>query len=255
MKVVIVEDEKIASERLAQLLVSCDSSVEVLISIDSIKKSVKWFSENPLPDLIFMDIQLGDGLSFEIFEQVEISCPVIFTTAYDAYAIKAFTVNSIAYLLKPIKKEELSASIDKYKSSPYFKKKDGQSVPLIDYDRLQKFLGLQFKKRFLVKAGLHIRSIAAEEILYFYSLDKASYLQSLTGKTHLVDYSLEQLEELLDPAKFFRISRKYIISVASIEDVISLSNYRLKLKLKYSNEDDILISRDKMQEFKQWLDK
>jgi two-component system LytT family response regulator len=255
MKVVIVEDETIAAERLAQLLVSCDSSIEVLASLDSIKKSAKWFVENPLPDLIFMDIQLGDGLSFEIFEQVEISCPVIFTTAYDAYAIKAFTVNSMAYLLKPIKKEELKIAIDKYKSSPYFKNKEGQVVPLIDYDRIQKFLGQQYKKRFLVKAGLHIRSIAAEEILYFYSLEKASYLTSHAGKTHLVDYSLEQLEELLDPLKFFRINRKYIISVISIEDVITLSNYRLKLNLKHSTDDDIFVSRDKMQEFKLWLDK
>jgi two-component system, LytTR family, response regulator len=255
MKVVIVEDEQMASDRLASLLKECDASIEVVAKLDSVKNSIKWFGNHPQPDLVFFDIQLGDGLSFEIFEQAEVNCPVVFTTAYDAYAIKAFTVNSMAYLLKPVKKEELKNAIDKYKESPYNKKSNENVPALIDYDRIQKLLLNQFKKRFLIKTGLHIRSIETEDILYFYSLEKASYLQSKSGKTHLLDYSLEQLEELVDPQNFFRINRKYIVSISSIEDVITLSNYRLKLKLLNCQDDEILVSRDSMQEFKLWLDR
>lgn len=255
MKIVIIEDEPMAAERLENLIRQLDPAIEVTGRCDSVKKAVKWFRENDSPDLLFLDIQLGDGLSFEIFEQVEVGCPVIFTTAYDSYAIDAFRLNSIAYLLKPVKKEELAASFEKYKASPYFEGNRLVQEQRFALDQVQQLLTRQYKKRFLIKSGLHIRTIPVEEILYFYSLEKATYGVVATGKTHLFDHTLDQLEKLLDPGLFFRISRKYIVSVSALADIITYSNSRLKLVLKNCSDEDILVSREKMQEFKVWLDK
>jgi two-component system LytT family response regulator len=255
MRIAIIEDEPMAAERLENLILQLDPAIEVTGRCDSVQKSVKWFRENSPPDLLFLDIQLGDGLSFEIFEQVEINCPVIFTTAYDTYAIEAFRLNSIAYLLKPVKKEELSASIEKYKASPYFGGNRFEQEQRFALDRVQQLLTKQYKRRFLIKSGLHIRTIPVEEILYFYSLEKATYAVITSGRTHLFDHTLEQLEKLLDPALFFRINRKYIISVAAPVDIIVYSNSRLKLILKNCTDEDILVSREKVQEFKEWLDR
>jgi DNA-binding LytR/AlgR family response regulator len=211
--------------------------------------------ENPLPDILFLDIQLGDGLSFEIFEQVAVDCPVIFTTAYDAYAIEAFSLNSIGYLLKPVKPDELKSVIEKYKASPYFTGKMSGSQQQIALDQVRQLLTREYKKRFLVKTGLHIRSIPVEEILYLYSLEKATYVMINSCKTVLFDHTLEQLEKLLDPSMFFRINRKYIVSFDAIIDMITFSHYKLKIKLQNCSDDDIFISRDRMQEFKVWLDR
>ena len=254
MKVLIVEDEPLAAGRLEDLLKRTDPAVEIVGHCDSVKKSVAWFRENSQPDLLFLDIQLGDGLSFEIFDQVVLDCPVIFTTAYDTYAIEAFKLNSIAYLLKPVKFEELGAAMVKYRASPYFNTGYG-SQQLLAIDKVQRWLTKEYKKRFLIKSGLHIRSIPAEDILYFCSLEKATYATVTGGKTHLFDHTLEQLEELLDPACFFRVNRKYIVSVNAINDIITYSNYRLKLVLKNCSDEEILVSRDKMQDFRNWLDK
>jgi len=211
--------------------------------------------ENTPPDLLFLDIQLGDGLSFEIFDQVAVNCPVVFTTAYDTYAIEAFSLNSIAYLLKPIKSEELKKAIEKFKASPYFAGSSAAIQQQIALEKAQQLLTKEFKKRFLVKSGFHIRSIPVEEMLYFYSLEKATYANIIGGKTLLLDHSLEQLESLLDPSRFFRVNRKYIVSIDAIADIITYSNYRLKLVLKNCTDEDILVSREKMQDFKKWLDK
>jgi DNA-binding LytR/AlgR family response regulator len=211
--------------------------------------------ENPLPDILFLDIQLGDGLSFEIFEQVDVDCPVIFTTAFDAYAIEAFRLNSIGYLLKPVKPDELKSVIEKYKASPYFTGKMSGSQQQIALDQVRQLLTREYKKRFLVKTGLHIRSIPVEEILYLYSLEKATYVMIISCKTVLFDHTLEELEKLLDPSMFFRINRKYIVSVNAIIDMITFSHYKLKIKLQNCSDDDIFISRDRMQEFKVWLDR
>jgi DNA-binding LytR/AlgR family response regulator len=256
MKVLIVEDEHMAAERLEDLLIKLDRTIEVAGHCDSVKKTVQWFRMNKMPDLLFLDVQLGDGLSFDIFEQVEVDCPVVFTTAYDHYAIEAFKLNSIAYLLKPVKVEELAASLEKYKASPYFT----GGINLIReqqfaLEKVQQLLTKQYKKRFLIKSGTHIRSIPAEDILYFYSMEKATFAKTAAGRTHLFDYSLEQLETLLDPMLFFRISRKYIISVTAIADIITIFNYRLKLVLRNCDDQDIFVSRERTQEFKGWLDK
>jgi len=255
MRIVIIEDEPMAAERLENLLLQVDPEIEVAGRCDSVRKSVKWFRENNPPDLLFLDIQLGDGLSFEIFEQVEIKCPVIFATAYDTYAIEAFRLNSIAYLLKPVKKEELSVSVEKYKASPYYEGNRFAQQQRFALDQVQQLLTKQYKKRFLIRSGLHIRTIPVEEILYFYSLEKATFAMLASGKTSLFDHTLEQLEKLLDPGLFFRINRKYIVSVPALADIITYSNYRLKLKLKNCADEDILVSREKMQDFKVWLDR
>ena len=255
MKALIIEDEPLAAARLDELLVKYDPLIEVVGYCDSVKKSVKWFKDNNQPDLLFLDIQLGDGLSFEIFEQVAINCPVIFTTAYDTYAIEAFRLNSIAYLLKPVKPEELKAAIDKYKASPYFSGGPAAMQQQFALERVQQLLTKGYKKRFLVKSGLHIRSIPVEEILYFYSLDKGTFATVIGGKTVLFDHTLEQLESLLDPARFFRVNRKYIVSVDAINDIITYSHYKLKLVLKNCTDENILVSRDRMQDFRHWLDK
>jgi DNA-binding LytR/AlgR family response regulator len=255
MRIVIIEDEPMAADRLENLLLQVYPAICVAGRCDSVQKSVKWFRENDPPDILFLDIQLGDGLSFEIFEQVEISCPVIFTTAYDSYAIDAFRVNSIAYLLKPVKKEELSASLDKYKASPYFEGNRLAQEQRFALDQVQQLLTRQYKKRFLIKSGLHIRTVPAEDILFFYSLEKATYGVVASGKTFLFDHTLDQLEKLLDPALFFRINRRYIVSVAALADIITYSNSRLKLLLRHCADEDILVSRERMQEFKEWLDR
>jgi DNA-binding LytR/AlgR family response regulator len=255
MRIVIIEDEPMAAERLENMLLQLDPQIEITGRCDSVQKSVKWFRENSPPDLLFLDIQLGDGLCFEIFELVETGCPVIFTTAYDTYAIEAFRLNSMAYLLKPVKKEELLASIEKFKASPYFEGNRFAQEQRFALDQVQQILTKQYKKRFLIKSGLHIRTIPVEDILYFYSLDKATYAVGTTGKTHLFDHTLEQLEKLLDPGQFFRINRKYIVSVPALADIITYSNYRLKLILRNCTDGDILVSREKMQGFKEWLDR
>jgi|WetSurSiteA1Bulk_404760.scaffolds.fasta_scaffold00336_6 DNA-binding LytR/AlgR family response regulator len=252
MKILIVEDEPLAAQRLEDLLKKQDPLMEVAGRCDSIKGSVAWFRGNKQPDLVFLDIQLGDGLSFEIFDHVVVDCPVIFTTAYDTYAIEAFKLNSIAYLLKPVKFEELGAALAKYRASPYHTGSLGNQQTALD--KVHQMLAKGFKKRFLVKSGVHFRSIPAEDILFFYSLEKATFASIVTGKTVLMDYTLEQLETFLDPAVFFRINRKYIVSVAAIADMITYSSYRLKLVIKNCNDPDVFVSRERMQDFRSWLD-
>jgi len=255
VKVVVIEDEHLAAERLIELIKKCDATFEIVAHCDSVKKSVAWFQDNPKPSLVFMDIQLGDGLCFEIFEQVEVACPVIFTTAYNEYAIQAFKVNSLAYLLKPIKASDLNAAIEKYKASPYFATNDSAPEWQYLYEKTLQMITHQYKKRFLIKIGTHIKSIPVDEILFFYSYEKGTFVCTSTGKNYLVDYTLEQLKDLLDPLLFFRINRKYFISVSAIADMLTHSTYRLKLKLNHCTDQDIYVSRDKMQEFKEWLDK
>jgi DNA-binding LytR/AlgR family response regulator len=254
MKVLIVEDEPLAAERLEALLKKADPRVEIAGHCDSVKKSISWFQKHHPPDLIFLDIQLGDGLSFEIFDQVMVDSPVIFTTAYDAYAIEAFRLNSIAYLLKPVKMEELAAALVKFRSSPYFTMSSGVGQQRA-VEMVQHLLTREYKRRFLIKTGVHFRSIPVEEILFCCSREKATFTTLVTGKTCLFDHTLEQLESLLDPAIFFRINRKYIISLTAIADMITYSSSRLKLVIKNCDDQDVFVSRDRMQEFRSWLDR
>ncbi|QSE98785.1 LytR/AlgR family response regulator transcription factor [Fulvivirga lutea] len=250
MKVLIIEDELPAQKRLKRQLAEIDEFIEVLDCLDSISSGIAWFQNNPDPDLLFLDIQLADGLSFKILEQVKTECPIIFCTAYDEYAIKAFKHNSIDYLLKPIDQADLEAALKKFQKNYGTKNQ-------IDLQKLQEILTQpkkDYKQRFMVKIGEKIQSINIASIDYFYSDQKATFLKTKDNKKYLIDYPLDQLEELLDPAVYFRLNRKYITHHNAIDSVFSFSNSRLKVTLKNSDDDNILISREKVQKFKEWLD-
>jgi DNA-binding LytR/AlgR family response regulator len=252
--ILVIEDEKPAAEWLRQLINRFDPQISILAVIDSISMATEWFKLNPVPDLVFMDIQLADGLSFEIFEKVKVPCPVIFTTAYEEYAVKAFKVNSVDYLLKPIAYHELEAAFQKFGDL----KQSAQANPVVTVELLNKvkeLLRKQFKTRFIIKVGEHLKSIPVEDILFFYSLEKATFLCTVDLKTYLIDYSLDRISEMVDEHQFFRINRKYILSNKSIADIVFYSNSRLKIKLKKSDEESIIVSRDKVAAFKEWLDR
>ncbi|NJO88465.1 MAG: response regulator, partial [Chloroflexia bacterium] len=225
--------------------------IEVVERIGSIKKSVEWFRNNNPVDLVFMDIQLADGLSFEIFEQCKLDSPVIFTTAFDEYAIKAFKVNSIDYLLKPIDFQDLSKALNKFTSMHYVHKTPVNQGKM---EELLQLLTKQYKSRFVVKIGLHIRPIEVSEIQYFYSLEKATFLCTNENKSYALDFSLDQIEGLVDPQLFYRINRKFLVNIKAIKEVISYSGSRLKISFKYSDEDDAIVSREKVADFKNWLE-
>lgn len=252
MKVLIIEDEPQAAERLATLVKGLQPEVQICASLDSVKRSVEWILKNPAVDLIFMDIQLADGLSFEIFDRVEIKAPVIFTTAYNEYALKAFKVNSIDYILKPVDKTELEAAFRKYQTLTHQQPAD-KIMESIGY--AMQMLTKKYKERFVIKVGEHLKSIEVSEILFFFSLEKTTFAQTKDGRKHILDFTLDQLDGLLDPARYFRINRKYIVSTDSIQDMISYTNSRLKLVLKTSDDNDVIVARERVQEFKDWLDR
>jgi len=253
MKVVIIEDEHLTAERIATLLGHIDPGIKVLSIIDSVKRSVEWFNSNQKPDLVFMDIQLADGLSFDIFDLVKIDAPVIFITAFQEYAIKAFKVNSVDYLLKPVSEEDLRAALDKY--GRYFNRE--LAVPHIGGDLLRsirEMISRPYKNRFMIRVGEHIKSIDVKDILYFYSLQKGTYLHSSEDRNYGIDYTLGALEEMLDPLLFHRINRKFLVTHRAISDLLTLSSSKLKVKLKHTDEEDIYISRERVGSFKAWLD-
>ena len=255
MNVLIIEDEKPAAQHLTTLLRRYDDNLTVLNQLDTVKKAVRWLTEQPAPDLIFMDIQLADGLSFTIFEQVTVPAPVIFTTAYDQYAIQAFKVNSVDYLLKPIDLDELSAAMQKFEKWHY--SAAPATMVTTTMSQIQQAIGMlttQYKSRFVVKVGEHIKAIPVEDILYFLSQEKMTYAQTQEGRRYIIDYSLDQVESLVDPQVFFRISRQWMVRFAAIEDVIAYSGSRLKLKLKHSSDNNVLVSRERVAAFRQWLD-
>ena len=227
MRIVIFEDEKLASERLVQLLKSIKPEAHVLTSMKSVEAAVMWLQNNEQPDLIISDIQLLDGISFEIFDQVKITCPVIFTTAYNEYAIKAFEINSIDYLLKPIQKEKLTNSLEKFEAQ-------NQRISDIDLSKIQELIQgeREYKSRFLVKFGQRIKAIPVEKIAYFYSRDKLSYLVTFEGKMLPVDQTLEELEDLLNPKNYFRVNRKFIVHFDSVADIHPYFKGRVKLDLE-----------------------
>jgi DNA-binding LytR/AlgR family response regulator len=251
--VLIIEDEPPAAQRLQTLLEQAIPGVSILGKIDSVEQSVTWLKAHQMPDLIFMDIQLADGISFQIFEQCTITAPVIFTTAYDEYALKAFKVNSIDYILKPFDKDDLNAALNKYRSltAP----RDNSREILENIGEAVKMLTKKHKTRFVLKVGEHLKSIEVNDILFFHSLEKATFAKTRDNRKHIIDFTLDQLEEVLDAQKFFRINRKYIISASAIQDMISYTNSRLKLVLKTSDDNDVIVSRERVQEFKDWLDR
>lgn len=249
MKILLIEDEDPAAKRLQKMLKEIEPDAEVSDNIVSIASAVKWFNENALPDLIISDIQLSDGLSFEIFKAIEILCPVIFTTAYDQYAIEAFKVNSIDYLLKPIKKEELGNAITKYK-------KTKPAAPSIDINQLLKTFNnpaAAYKQRFVVRYGEHIKTITIEEVAFFYTEDKINFLTTKEGRRFTIDFNLDTLESMLDPKTFFRINRQYIISIQSIAEMFTYSKSRVLIKLNPPAKHETVVSTERSADFKLWL--
>ena len=255
MKVIIIEDEQLAAERLSNLIGAYDAEIEILTIIDSVEDAIEWLTNNEHPDLAFFDIQLADGLSFEIFEKSNVSCPVIFTTAYNEYALRAFKVNSIDYLLKPIDAEELAKAFEQYYQT---QKKNETAASAPSTEMLQEVLQMiqrKFKTRFVVKAGHQLLSVPVEDIAYFYSEHKTVWLKTSEGKKHALDYTLEQLEALIDPKSFFRLNRKYLAAYPAILQATSYSNSRLKIKLKgHDEKEEIVMSREKVGAFKRWMD-
>ena len=252
MKILIVEDEAPAAKRLSQLILNSQAHAAIVAVIDSVESSVKWLRNFPPPDLIFLDIQLADGLSFDIFTQVKIESPIIFTTAYDQYTLKAFKMNSVDYLLKPIDPKELENAFEKYKK--IYKQQQLYDVSAIE-KIIQGMTQKPYKERFLVKQGQQLNYISIQNIAYFFSEEGLVYAQSKAGKKHHVDYTLDQLETLICPDDFFRINRKIITHLRSIHKIHSYFNSRLKLELKPQRELEVIVSRDRVGDFKLWLDR
>jgi DNA-binding LytR/AlgR family response regulator len=251
MKAIILEDEKLSIEHLVNLLSKIDKEIQVIATFDSVKKSIEAFKKGLTADLIFVDIHLADGISFEIFSKVAIDIPIIFTTAYSEYAIKAFKVNSIDYLLKPIGLDDLQGAIDKFRKLNFIQ----PSNLLENISSVYQNMIKQFKNRFMVKMGDTISSIKSDDIVHFIYEDGLVMLAANNGKRYSIDYTLDNLESLIDPICFFRINRKVLVNINSIQKVNSYFNSRLKIVCSSLAEDDCIVSRERVQEFKLWLDK
>ena len=254
MKILIVEDEELAAKKLQKILVAVDPSVMVAGVTDSIKTTVEWLQENPQPDLILMDIELSDGQSFEIFNLTEVKSPVIFTTSYDEFALKAFKVNSLDYLLKPVQKDELEVALKK------FHKLKGSQQSDMNIDQLVKELQsklkpVSYRKRFLVKHAQKLISMEVGDIAYFYSDGRLNFFKTTDNKKFVVDYTMDELEEMLDPERYFRISRSFYVSINSVDKIDDYFGNRLILALKPAVDKEALVSREKVTEFKNWLGK
>jgi two-component system, LytTR family, response regulator LytT len=249
MKILILEDESLSAEYLSNLLRKYDKKAEIE-TLDSLENAYSWFLSNPQPDLLMADIHLADGLSLDLFQKINITSPVIFTTAFEQYAIDAFKVNSVDYLLKPFNQDDLSKAMRKYQSISFTGDKIASNADL----DLVKNVSKKHKNRFLVKVGSSIIFKNTDEIAYFFADDKLVYLVGYDAKNYIVDYRLEQLEDLLDPHNFYRINRKFMVNINAIQKIKSLFNSRLQVFLKPSFEQEIYISKEKVSEFKSWLD-
>ncbi|WP_419211897.1 LytR/AlgR family response regulator transcription factor [Maribacter sp. X9] len=254
MRTIIIEDEKPAARRLNRML--SELGVAVSTMLHSVEEAIAWFQNNQHPDLIFLDIQLSDGLSFEIFDVIEVHSAIIFTTAFDEYALQAFKLNSIDYLLKPIDDEDLENAVKKYQLR--FKTATESNKMALDFEDIKKLLvnplEREYKKRFTAKVGQHLKIINAEDVECFYSENKGTYAATKDGRNYLLDTTLEQLENELRPQQFFRVSRKYYVSIDHIKDIISYTNSRLQIKLNNHTDQEIIVSREKVKDFKLWLE-
>jgi DNA-binding LytR/AlgR family response regulator len=250
MQILITEDETYAAERLERQILKLLPEARITGKTKSIKETVQWLQNNT-PDLIFMDIQLSDGISFSIFEEIPVSTPVIFTTAYDQYAIKAFEINSIAYLLKPIKASELEKAVNKYKNLTISNPSDIQKI----LSQLKE--PAEYKESFLIQTGDKFRQVKAEEAAYFYAMEKSVFLKTFGNKNLPTDYTLDKLEQILNPKQFFRVNRKYIVNSEAIEQMRAWSRSRIKLKLKPPADDpkDIVVSIERVHDFKAFMDR
>ena len=250
MNILIIEDEKPAARLLQRKVEKLGLHVNTMLH--SVEEALTWFHNNQHPDLIFLDIQLSDGLSFEIFEQIDIKSAVIFTTAYDEYALRAFKLNSIDYLLKPIDEEELEVAISKFKNQ--FQK---HTISSLDFEAIKRMLvnpvEKEYKKRFSVKIGHQLKVIPIEEVECFYSENKGTYLHTLDNRDYLLDSTLEVLENEINPKDFFRINRKFIIPLKSIKEIQVYTNSRLKIVLPSYKDDEVIVARERVSDFKEWI--
>ena len=258
MKIFIVEDEELAVKKLQKTLHAIDANLEVTGTADSIAAAVEWLQTNERPDLILMDIELADGQSFEIFNLIEVKSPVIFTTSYDEYALKAFKVNSVDYLLKPIQKDELEAAISKFqqmKENFQGGKTAETQISSLVKELQQTIHQKDFRKRFLVKHSQKLISIEVDRIAYFFSDDRLNFFKSYDDKKYVIDYTMDEIEQMLDPEQFFRINRAFIVSIKSIDQIQEYFGNRLKLNLKPVIDKEALVSREKVASFKDFMGK
>jgi len=264
MKVVIIEDERLTAQRLETLLHKYDSAVEVLVTLPSVEKAVAWFEgpDQPAVDLVFMDIHLQDGLAFRIIQQTGLTTPIIFTTAYDEYVIQAFKVNSIDYLLKPVRYEELVAAIDKFKALRQHFAQTGSPAPGAEtpgLDALLRLLGgdqkAAYKDRFMVTVGTKIHSVETASIAYFLLEERATFLVTNEGLHLPLDYSLDKLQPLLNPDRFFRVNRQFTVSRPAIRTIETYSAGKIKLDVQPRARTEVFVSGDRIPDFKEWLGK
>jgi DNA-binding LytR/AlgR family response regulator len=251
MKALIIEDEQLAARRLESLLKTYNTTIDVVAKLESVEESVRWLKSNPHPDIMFLDIHLEDGLSFSIFDKVKVDVPIIFTTAFDEYAIKAFKLKSIDYLLKPIVQEDLNKAIDKFNSWAVDKK------PVVDLSELYKLMQTQtqkYRERFSVSVGEKIKSIEVKDIAYFFSTSGITFVVMKTKNQYSLDSSLDKLFDELNPKDFFRINRQYLINHTAISNVFVYPKSRLKIELSPATQDDTFVSLDKVTDFKRWFD-
>jgi len=249
MKVIIIEDEKPAAEKLQKAIQKVDAAVDIAAVLSSVKESVDWLQQNPMPDLLFIDIELGDGLSFKIFEKININSPVIFCTAFDEYWQEAFEHNSIDYLLKPVKQDKLESALKKYeKLKQHFTSGFQQ---LLQWQ--QQPAGNGYKKRFLVKRGTDYVSVKTGDIAYFYAVHKLVCMVDASSHKFILDQSLADIEKQLDPAQFYRVNRKYLVQLSAIKKIKSYPKSKLQLELDPVAGEDIIISQDNVAAFKEWM--
>jgi two-component system, LytTR family, response regulator LytT len=256
MKILIVEDEELAVKKLQKTLLSIDRMVEVVGVTDSIKSTVEFLKQNSAPDLILMDIELADGQSFEVFNMVPVKNPVIFITSYDEYALKAFKVNSVDYLLKPVQKDELEAALNKYKElNAADNSKNSSDINNLIKELQTKLQPKEYRKRFLVKQAQKLVSIEVDDIAYFYSDGRLNFFKTRDNRKFVVDYTMDELSDMLDPEKYFRISRAFYVSVDSIDQIHDYFGNRLLLNLTPALDKEALVSREKVVDFKKWMGK
>ena len=248
MNILIIEDEKPAADRLMKMLKEVEPDAVFPAVLDTIRSSVEWLSQNTSPDIIFMDIHLADGQSFSIFQQVQLSCPVIFTTAYDEHALEAFRVNSIDYLLKPVKKEDLQRALAKWrKLSAHATGKIGAVLQQLS------LTPREYRKRMVIRIGEQIRLVEVGEIAYFYTENRVNYLCTFSDIRYPIDYQLDELDTMLDPSVFFRINRQFIININAIEKMQTWSKSRIKITLKPPAQEETIVSTERSPQFREWL--
>ncbi|MGE5107749.1 MAG: LytR/AlgR family response regulator transcription factor [Sphingobacteriales bacterium] len=257
MNILIIEDEAIAARRIKKMVSSFDSSNNIVGHLDSVESAVDWFENNPSPDLILCDVELSDGQSFDIFNKTKVTSPVIFTTAYDEYAIKAFKVNSVDYLLKPIKEDDLRTSIEKLQQlKKAFAENSSASFniqSLLSELNIQKQSTFSYRERFLIKQGQRYFTVNTEDAAYFYTKGKAVFLKCWDNKEYIIDYSLDDLEKSINPKHFFRANRQFLVELKAVDKIHMWFNSKLKVQLRPETSEEVIISREKAGEFKQWL--